>query len=236
MRKKYIFIALLFFCFLICTYYGSSYNNIQEVKEVFNIADLKANCDIKEIKDITDKYDISVYYPQSSYINLNTVIEDKMKYYVDFFKNEIEGLSLTEGRKYQMQITFSSYEYEDYISYVFEILEDYGGAHPNITIWTISYNIKEDKIIDMRYLVDKNKEILNVLSQLSYDNLKNNEKIKENYVENMLLNGTKANEENFLDFAYTTEGLKIFFERYSVAPYSSGEFTVTIPYDKLNII
>ena len=235
LKKQYILIALLFFFFVFGTYYASSYEGYKNVQQVFNIADLKANCKIKEIKENDKNYEVTIYYPETSYINLNHIIEEKMNYYIDYFKTQTQQLCPLEGRKFELQITFSSNEYEDYISYVFDVFEDYGGAHPSITTWTISYNIKEEKIVDIKYLVDKNKDFLNILSSESFNMLKENEVIKEAKIEEMLINGTKPKEENFSDFAFTQDGFKVFFEIYSIAPYALGDFVVVIPYDKLNV-
>lgn len=235
MKINYILVILLFFFFVLGTFYASNDLKNENVQEVFNLADLKANCQIKEIKQTTDRFDIDVYYPESLYRDLNLVIEEKMNYHVENFLALIDELTLLEGRKFKLQITFSSNEYKDYISYVFEVFEDYCGAHPGTTIWTISYDTKENKIVDIKYLSNKNKDILNILSKESFEILKMDEVIKEAQVEEMVLDGTKPKEKNFSDFAFTEEGFKIFFERYSIAPYALGDFVVIIPYDKLNI-
>jgi len=209
--RNYILIALLFFLFSVCTYIVYNTENVAQVKQVFNVADLKANCEIKEIKESSDKCDIKVYYPETKYQDLNERIEGKINTYIVNFKNEIENLSANENNKYQLQITFSSYEHEDYISYVFEIFEDFLGAHPNTTIWTVSYNIKDNKTVDINDLISKNKEILNILSEYTQSELKKEEKIQENMVEEMLLEGTKPKTDNFSNFAFAQDGLKIFF-------------------------
>ena len=49
----------------------------------------------------------------------------------------------------------------------------------------------------------------------------------------MLLEGTSPKEENFKNFAFSKDGLILFFEQYQVAPYSEGSFRVVIPYDKI---
>ena len=235
MNNKYIIIPLLFFFFLFITYFASNAKTIDEVREVFNVENLKANCNIKEIVESTKKYDIKAYYPETKYSNLNNEIKDKINWYIKYFRNEIDGIQEIENVKYKLEITFSSYEYDKYISYVFEIFEDYGGAHPNTSIWTISYDIKRGKVITIESLLNKNDKLLNYLSEYSFENLKSNEEIKENYVEEMLISGTKPVKDNFEKFAFDKDGLKIFFPRYSVAPYSSGTFVVSVPYDKLNL-
>ena len=58
LKKQYILIALLFFCFIFGTYYVSNNKVYENVRQVFNVADLKANCQIREIKENTDNYDV----------------------------------------------------------------------------------------------------------------------------------------------------------------------------------
>lgn len=235
MNRKYIVIPFLFFAFLVATYFVSTVETVAEVKEVFNTEDLKAHCNIKEIIESADSYDIKVYYPETKYKNLNEEIKNNIDNYIKYFQNEIDGIEKQENVKYQLQIRFDSYEYENYISYLFEIFEDYGGAHPSSSIWTISYNTESNKIISIKDLIAKNSNILNFLSEYSFTNLKENKDIKENYVEEMLVSGTKPIEENFKYFAFAKDSFKVFFPRYSVAPYSSGSFVVDVPYDKLGI-
>ncbi len=233
MNRKYVIIPFLFFAFLIGTYLASTVESVENVKEVFNVYDLKANCNIKEITESKDSYDIKVYYPETKYSDLNTKIKKNIDEVINYFVNEIDGIEKVENVKYKLEIRFDSYEYESYISFVFEIFEDYGGAHPITNIWTISYDTKSNQIIKIDNLIEKNENILNFLSEYSFENLRENKDIQENYIEEMLISGTKPLKENFKYFAFAKDGFKVFFPRYSVAPYSSGSFIVNIPYDKL---
>ena len=51
----------------------------------------------------------------------------------------------------------------------------------------------------------------------------------------MLKDGLKPNDENFDKFVFSNDGLIIFFERYSIAPYFAGEFSILVPYDSINL-
>lgn len=235
-KYKYIFSALLFFLFVTATFYVSNVSYTSQVKEVFNVADLISNCKIKKISESNQKYDITVFYPETEYTNLNEKIYDKMQEFIQDFKDEVTEYESISGNKLKLEINFSPYEYENYFSYSFEIFNDFGGAHPNTTVWTVSYNIKDKQIVDINYLIGKNKNIINILSEYTFSNLKENEKIKENYLEEMLIEGTSPKKENFENFVFTKEGLKIIFQRYSVAPYALGEFSVIVPYEKLDIL
>ena len=238
MKKKYIFSLLLFFITVVTVYFIKERDYISEpveVRQVFSTADLKSKCNIDKIIEETDRYTIKVYYPKTEYENLNNEVLSKVNSYIEAFKNEINEYEQIDGKKAMLEINFNNYEYNDYISYVFNIFVDSGGAHPNTYIFSISYNVQNGKIIKVADLIDMNKDILNILSTYSYNALKENEKIKEYKVEGMLENGTFAKAENFKNFAFDKQGIKIFFEKYSVAPYVAGEFTVTVPYDKLNL-
>lgn len=238
MKQKRLLAVLLFFTLVIGTYIVSltTKYEVSEVRAVFNVSSLKANCCIKEINEITEDYNIKVYYPECKYSKLNEKIKEKMDRYVNEFKDEIKQYQKIGDNKFALQINFDSYEYEEYISYVFHIFIDTQGAHPNTYIWTISYDTKNNEIIDIKSLISRNKDVLNVLSDYTFNYLKNDERIKENLVQEMLEDGTSPKKENFSNFAFSKKGLIIFFERYSVAPYSSGEFEVLVPYDKLDIL
>ena len=73
------------------------------------------------------------------------------------------------------------------------------------------------------------------MSKYAYTNLSKNDKIKEVNMPYMLTNGTKPIKANFKSFVFTKDGIIVFFEKYQIAPYSYGEFWITIPYLDLNL-
>jgi hypothetical protein len=52
----------------------------------------------------------------------------------------------------------------------------------------------------------------------------------------MIESGVKPELANFKDFELTSQGIKIYFAPYQVAPYASGPQEVKIPYDRLEKI
>ena len=238
LKKKYIVSVLLFFVIVLSVYYikeNIGYTSTVDVRQVFSVADLKSNCNIDKIMEETDKCSIKVYYPVTAYEDLNSEVLNKVNAYIDDFKKEIEPLDKREDMKYKLEINFNSYEYSDYISYVFNVFIDLLGAHPNNFLFSISYNVSSKSVIKIQDLLNINKELLNVLSEYSYNELKDNENIQKYAVEGMLEEGLEKKIDNFDTFAFDNSGFKIFFEKYSVAPYVAGEFIVTIPYDKLGL-
>lgn len=231
-KKNFIIIALILInIFLlikyitlttnILTYNGYASSNILE-KKISN-------------EDEKQKYKINIYYPISDYPVLNDTIITTINHRLNEFKKIVDLKSVQPNQIYTLDILYTKYEYNNYLSYVFRVSEYTGGAHPNHTIFTISYDKNNNKMIDITSLVSNNDNLLNLLSNISRSILKENELFNDNKIFGMMLDGTKPNLENFRNFVFSKEGLLIFFEQYKIAPYSYGEFNVLIPYSNLNI-
>ncbi len=175
-------------------------------------------------------YKINVNYPKTSYSKLNNLIKEKIDMYINTFKGDIKNEYVDKNQYYTLNINYNSFIYEQYISYVFYIEYSTGGAHPNHNIWTITYDTKLNQVITIDDLIKKDNNILNTLSNISRSELIKNKNIVNI---NMLMSGTKNIKENFSKFAFSNKGLIIFFDTYQVAPYSSGDFSITVPYNKI---
>ncbi len=187
----------------------------------------KTNNNEYKISEIRKNYKIQIYYPITEYKKLNNTITKQITSYLKEFKNNIKLSNIPINQYYHLIILYEKYEYKNYISFVFRIEDFTGGAHPNHRIYTIVYDTKENKIINIDDLINKNKNTLEILSEFSRNELKGNKKITDF---SMLYEGTKKEKENFTNFVFSKEGLIIFFPQYQVAPYSQGEFNVIIPY------
>lgn len=183
----------------------------------------------------TEKYKIDAYYPISDYAVLNKEVTNLINNYINRFKSFINDNNIVPNQYYTLNIFYNKYETSNYLSYVFRISEYTGGAHPNNTISTISYNKNNDAIITIESLIKDDATILDILSTESRKILENNQLFKSGLLYDMMIDGTKPKIENFKNFVFSKEGLIIFFEQYQIAPYSYGEFNVVIPYFKLKI-
>lgn len=182
--------------------------------------------------DISDyhKYKILAYYPQTEFDILNDNISKKINDYIKKFKEEIKYVDVQLNQYYTLNIFYNTYEYESYISYIFYIEYYTGGAHPNHEIYTVVYDKSQNKIIDINDLIKINPNTLNIFSSISRKNLLQNKNIVDT---SMMIDGTVPNIENFSNFVFSKDGIIIFFNYYQVAPYSSGQFEVIIPYEEI---
>lgn len=172
---------------------------------------------------------ININYPRTKYSVLNNYIKEKTENIIDEFM-EYAKEPTQENISYSLYIEYETYEYKNYISYVFFISMYTGGAHPDNSVLSINYNTQYNKIIKILNIYDN----LNNLSKISRDLLRKNNQINSSSDQlNMILEGTEPDEYNFRNFAITENGIILFFEPYQVAPYVFGTIRITIPYNQL---
>lgn len=172
---------------------------------------------------------IKITYPKTEYSVLNQKLIEKINIIIKEFV-KYEQMVAKQDLSYTLDVVDESYDYNDYISYVLYTSIYTGGAHPNSVILTINYDRRNNQIITINDLI-RDKQILENISIESQKQLKQNGSVgKDNYSQETLVEGTNPDINNFKNFIFVKEGIKIYFEPYQVAPYSSGILSVTIPY------
>ena len=177
------------------------------------------------------KYKININYPVE-----NSKIANKIIYKVI---SNIENKFINSSKRnamlniyYTLYVTYDKYRYNNITSYIFKVSEYTGGAHPNN--YLVSLRIRDNgSVITINTLLDKAPNILIKLSNFSREKLISENKNNNEDTLSMIINGTRPNVKNFNNFAFTNDGLLVFFDYYQVAPYYSGIQKVLIPYDNL---
>jgi hypothetical protein len=109
-----------------------------------------------------------------------------------------------------------------------------GGERPNLYSFTINFDLKTGKKIELADIFKPNSNYLKVLSDYSIRNLK--EKLEDMSDEEWLQNGAGAQPENFGSWNLTKKGLLINFDPVRVASAAAGPRQVLIPYGELKAI
>ena len=172
--------------------------------------------------------DIYINYTTTNYEVLNKEINTYLTDYISNLRKDLNDIN----KAFTLNVNHNTFEYNNILSYVFYIESYTGGAHPNHIIHTINYDKQTNKIITIDNLICLNKNILNILSKISREKLLKDKRIVDT---NMMLEGTKPTKDNFSNFAFSNDGLIIYFNYYQVAPYSQGEFEIIIPYSDINL-
>lgn len=177
------------------------------------------------------KYKININYPVENSKMTNKIIYKVISNIENKFINSSKRNAML-NIYYTLYVTYDKYRYDNITSYIFKVSEYTGGAHPNN--YLVSLRIRDNgSVITINTILDKAPNILIKLSNFSREKL-----ISENENNNddtllMIINGTRPNVKNFNNFAFTNDGLLVFFDYYQVAPYYYGVQKVLIPYNKL---
>jgi len=173
---------------------------------------------------------ISFDFPVTSSDEVNSKINQFVENTIASFVKDIEdfGPSPVMERQYTMYSRFDPYVTDDYTTFVFLISVDTGGAHPNHTFTTFTFDkfgkVKDlDTILATKY---EGKVTLEDVAALAHDMLW--DELGENAKLGWIDDGTEVNSENFKDFYLTDEALVLLFEPYSIGPYAWSSRTVEI--------
>ena len=231
MKRRTIFI-ICFICLLIVLTFVSI-----KLEKMLNIPNVKKEeynkYTISNITEENEKYKVKIYYPVTEYEKLNLSINNLVNEYLESFKNEIPHLS--EDKTYYLNITFEVYANKNYVSYLFLIKENLGCLHDEKYVVTLNYDIKENKIITISDLVKKDENLLNELSSLSFNAIKENKDIDSIKNEEFIKEGIIPIYKNFENFVINKNSFDIYFNEYQILPYYYGIVKVEFTYDEINL-
>jgi len=178
---------------------------------------------------------ISFDFPVTNSDDVNNQINQFVENTITSFVKDIEdfGPSPVMERQYTMYSRFDPYVADDYTTFVFLISVDTGGAHPNHTFTTFTFDqfgeVKDlDAILSTKY---EGKVSLEDVAVLAHDMLL--EDLGENAKLGWIDDGTEVNPDNFKDFYLTDESLVLLFEPYAIGPYAWSSRTAEIQNDVL---
>lgn len=233
--KFLIFISVLAFIFISC---NNQEDNPENIKEIIYKSER-----IQQINDSL-QYSIDVGYPvllnaysDEIQVKVNKYISKSVTANINVFKKGL--LSQEELEKYSMEITNELINKDSVLlitNKVFSFYLEYyyyfaGAAHGNTYFDTYNFNLNSGHIIELEELFYEESSYLEKISELCYRHL--SESIRDYNDEEMMMDGTVPNRENYENFILTDKGILFIFEPYQVAAYVAGPQFVDIPYTDL---
>ncbi len=227
--KRYRFAILSFFLILFnislsIQFYFLKQRENNRVTEVIHFQNAAPE---KKMIEEKHPYQLRVYYPITNYPTLNQAIDTKIQSHIRDFKDEALNSGVQLNQTYSLDILYQKYQKEPYISYLFTVFQDTGGAHPISFYDSITYNTETNQVVTIEDFIKENPNFLDIVSENTREQLSKNKKIVSY---DQMIQGTSPEVENFSQFAVTENGYLFFFSPYQVAPYSSGKFQVLLPY------
>ncbi len=156
-------------------------------------------------------------------------------------KADADEIGLSDTRKYEYEAKLKVYDNKKYTSYVYEILDETGGAHPNS--YHIIFNYRKSDGKEISKLTDLYLDnIYETLSKISRSDLRTQfmkigggaDAVNE-MMGDMFMSGTEAKEENFARFYFKDKDtLTIVFDKYAIGPYAIGDWDVDVPLSSIS--
>jgi hypothetical protein len=134
-------------------------------------------------------------------------------------------------RSYEMDVSYTvTAASKDFISILFYFYEDSGGAHPNTHTASFNYDLNRGEALKLADLFAPKANYLKTISDYCIKELKKLKTVES------ADEGASAKLDNFDSWNIAPSGLRITFDRYTVAAYAAGDHEVVVPYSALKPI
>lgn len=178
-----------------------------------------------------ERCSVMVNYPQVGNSKIDSELDFWARQTVRTFVDGVGSLEVGQGGRFSMLVDYEISEpSEEFLSIVFRVTTETGGAHPDPGMVTFSYDLSDGRRLSIQDIFGDPAGLLQFLSIYSYERLL--AELGQNF-ENSIKNGTSPDFLNFSLFALTSDGLTLYFPPYQVADYAHGEKNVKVASDKL---
>lgn len=122
------------------------------------------------------------------------------------------------------------------ISADMQAVQDFNGAHPMTSNYTINYSVKDSMEVTLQDLFNEKSDYLNTLSTLVRTRINEGFRmggVDPGDIESMIEDGTKPDSKNFQKFVIGDFYITFIYDPYEVAPYAYGTRQAMISFDEL---
>lgn len=162
----------------------------------------------------------------------NNQVRQLVEEAIEPFKTELEEWDLPDEMASYRSFMWIGYDVEylskDLVSIRYLVDFYYAGAaHPGHYFKVVNYDLKTGKEIPFNALFVDNQKALNFLSSYCKDQLEKKDIF-------LFEEGLKPKSENFSNWNFQSDGLRISFDPYQVAPYAAGSPSILVLYQQLD--
>jgi Protein of unknown function (DUF3298)/Deacetylase PdaC len=197
------------------------------------------------------RLDLAAEYPEltgaANAAGFNQLVKSRVTKELADFRKQMMGLSaedlkmLPAGVNNYIEISYNiEYADNDLISVSFLEGTFGGGVHPNYNYFTITYDLKNGREINLSELFKPGANYLKAVSDYATRDLQDRKMpdSDENLglAQDIFAEGATAKAENYRNWNLTKKGLMFTFDPYQVGPYAAGSQTVIVPYAELKAI
>lgn len=181
---------------------------------------------------------VSLYYPVLHQTAVDEAIRRWATDVADAYEKEVGKADGPDGEKpssYGMWDLTGLFELtrpsEGVVSVTFSVYSYTGGAHGNLEITCLNYDLRTGRRLDLADLFKDPEKALQLMSAWSQKELARS--LGEDTDEDMIRDGVAPDLRNFANLTLTPQGLRIEFQPYQVAPWAAGPQRVDMPLAEL---
>lgn len=179
-----------------------------------------------------------IWYPAFG----NEQVDSDIKYFVSVqgadFAKDVED-SVPEGEEkpasydlWEMTGFYTlSRPAENIVSVTFNIFSYSGGAHGNLFIRCLNYDLADGKLLELSDLFGDTEQALKIMSAWCQEKLR--AELGNDLDEEMMTSGSNPDAANFLNLSLVKDGVVVEFQPYQVGPWSIGPQSVNVPLAQL---
>lgn len=205
-------------------------NPFEQVKEQ-GLLEIK---DANPIIEDTEKWSISVFYPETEneYIDqeIKTFISEEINEFKNSILDPIDSIDNETQAVFNIDYVFQKHK-NRFLSFKFDLKKDTGGVHPDQDSFSLVFDLEKKKKIFFDYFF-VTEDYLKTISEFVIQELKKSEFADEE----MILSGAGPSLENYNIFSIAENSLIIYFPVYQVASAAAGEQSVAIPLSQIKNI
>ena len=164
------------------------------------------------------------------------LISDSAQFKTNIAPDQISGPEKesldTSGRKYEYDATYKQYTSADgaLVSYEYDIYMDTGGAHPNGSFQTFTFD-RNGNTLTLADLFKPGSDYLTRISAAAQAQVESQlaARLGSDANSDIFADGLTSNADNFSNWMIDGDSLVLLIPPYQAAPYAAGSFEVRIP-------
>lgn len=202
---------------------------------------------VDSLVERNSKFIFSFQYPViSGMVNedaqdkINEAFMQNAKDFLDIWEKQMSNVKTKEAgqHKYVYMTKFrAETPFNHIFSAIFEIMHSTGGPHPNMSLFSMNYNLNTGERLYLKDLFAPKEEFIYTVSDFCIEALTHTYNFKTLGVGGgdivWITNGASAKESNYRVFMIKKDGLEVVFSPNQVAPASEGTPEILVPYNTL---
>lgn len=202
---------------------------------IFSETDINQDINIESIVYTCEKYDITIYYPATKNKKINKEIKYSIDKYIYKLENETKYyIKKDSDDKFNLHIEYETKKInKDIVSFIFFVNYTQGKSIIDSEIITKTYNIKQEKKLELHNLFDQNTNYIFELCNISKETLLKNSAIEQKKLNWFIDDINNSLDKSFDGYSFSNKYLFLYFNSNKISSKYTDIYEIKIPWDNI---